>query len=533
MTRIKSIKEKHLFYSVLFFNLFFISTVMYYPSLDGPTHLYNSNAISFILKGNGGALQTFLTFNNCFIPNWTSHFIMSAICLFSPAWIAEKIFLFLYIIGMSVTFRLLIRTISPDNLYLSVLIFPFIYSFLFHVGFYNFSISFIFLFFALYYWIHNRNKKGILKHLILSFVILLCYYSNILTFGFLGLSLGLFIIVFGISDNNKQLSYILYKKIIKDLIILFLLSLPCLLFFIIFFKTNIFFPTENRYCLQESTKFIIDVKSLISFDYIGEVKITRLFFYLFIGIFIISSVLKYRKKNSKDFSSMFRKYDILLLPALLSLILYYIEHNGSEAGMMSDRYNLMFYMLLIIWMATQQLPKIISQIFMILVVILHLGLLFKNQNGTIRGLNIDALSIVEASKHVESNSIVLPIDMTDNWLEKHFSNYLGINKPLILLENYEASVNWFPLKLNNDILPNVQLGNKDIVSGLTWITNPKSSNIKQIDYVLLYGIITKINDNRWLELKNILNQKYNLVYSSPNNYIGLYNNSSFKTNLNI
>jgi hypothetical protein len=219
---------------------------------------------------------------------------------------------------------------------------------------------------------------------------------------------------------------------------------------------------------------------------------------------------------------MFTRYDIILLPALISLILYYIEPDGSGAGMMSERYNLIFYIFLIIWMASQLLPKRISQMLMLLVVLLHLALLFKNQNGTIRGLNKDALSIVEASKYMEPNSLVLPINMTDNWLEGHFSNYLGIDKPLILLENYEASVNWFPLKLNWDKLPKVQLDNKDSISGLRWISNPYTSNIKQIDYVLLYGIITKINDAKWIELKNTLNLKYNLVYSSPNNYIGLY-----------
>jgi hypothetical protein len=242
---------------------------------------------------------------------------------------------------------------------------------------------------------------------------------------------------------------------------------------------------------------------------------------------VINIYSRIKKDASYSFKLLFFKYDIILIPVLFALLLLYIVPNGSGAGMMSDRYCLIFYMFLILWLACLPLQKNVTQIIMILVIVFHFGMLLKNHNGTIRRLNKDAVTIVEASKNIEPGSIVLPINLTDNWLEIHFSNYLGINSPLIILENYEVCVDWFPLKLNWQNLPKVQLEDKNSVSGLEWISNPYSNKVKQIDYIVLYGIISKIDDIKWQELKNELSLHYSLKYTSDNKYISLYKRNIF------
>jgi hypothetical protein len=516
------LKESYVFYAVLVFNLFFISTLPFYPSMDGPAHIYNSNALSLFMKGDAGILTDFLKCNYIFIPNWISHLIMSFFCLIAPAWMEEKLLLCLYIIGMSISFRLLIKKICPENVLLSVLIFPFIYSFLFHLGFYNYCISFIFLFYSLFFWINNKDTNSIVKHFTLSGLLLVCYFSNVLTFAFLGLSLGLLIIAIEINERNNRSIFQLLNAIFKKLGLLFIISIPSLILLSIFYKTNVFSPTDTRMSFHELLKQIFDVRSLISYDYGGEVKITRKYFYIFLSIFILSLYKRYKNKGSNKVTAMFTINDILLVPALLSLLLYFIVPNGSGAGMMSDRYSLLFYMLLIIWMASQSLPKQICALLAFLILLLHLGQLFKNQNGTIRGLNKDALTIVDASRYINANSIVFPVNMTDNWLEGHFSNYLGVGKPIVILENYEASVNWFPLRVNWDKVPRVQLANKDNVSGMGWISNLNAKKNKQIDYVFLYGTTSKLEDVSLVELKTILKLNYNLIYTSTNKYVSLY-----------
>ena len=50
---------------------------------------------------------------------------------------------------------------------------------------------------------------------------------------------------------------------------------------------------------------------------------------------------------------------------------------------------------------------------------------------------------------ISPNSILLPVRTSDYWLDSHFSNYLGISKPVLILENYEASTGYFPIIYKN------------------------------------------------------------------------------------
>jgi hypothetical protein len=253
INKISQLQERNIFIGVLFINLFLISTIKFYPSMDGPAHLYNSNLIRHLIQGNTSILSDFFAFNNKFVPNYTSHFILSILLFIFPAWLAEKILLYFYIIGMAFSFRLLVGRLNPGHKYLTYFIFPFIYSFLFHLGFYNNSLSFIFLFFTLYYWLKTYNKQTILNYLVIAQLILITYFSSILIFCFLGLCLGLFIVTFEIKENKGRINYH-FKNIIKKLGILLLISIPAIILFVIFYRVTNFYSTNNRYSFSKLTK---------------------------------------------------------------------------------------------------------------------------------------------------------------------------------------------------------------------------------------------------------------------------------------
>ena len=130
--------------------------------------------------------------------------------------------------------------------------------------------------------------------------------------------------------------------------------------------------------------------------------------------------------------------------------------------------------------------------------------------------------IANAGSHIKENSLVLPVNMSDHWLETHFSNYLGVEKPMIILSNYEASVDWFPLKWNNVNMPKILLGNQHSISGIKWISNENSSRVRQIDQVVLYGKTEKINDPEWRDLKAELSSDFKITYRSVDNYVIIY-----------
>jgi hypothetical protein len=161
-------------------------------------------------------------------------------------------------------------------------------------------------------------------------------------------------------------------------------------------------------------------------------------------------------------------------------------------------------------------------VFVLLIIIFHTGLLFKRQNGSIRALNKNATTIYNASKYIEANSIVLPVNMSDNWIDPHFSNYLGVDKPMVILENYEAAIGWFPVKWNIPALPRFMLGDFDKINGIQWMSNHQSTQTKLIDYVFLVGNTNKMNEQNWAELKAVLIKNYKLVFATEDNYVVIY-----------
>ncbi|MFN4300308.1 MAG: hypothetical protein ACK4EX_11355 [Thermaurantimonas sp.] len=156
----KGIQSALFFYLVLAFNIVLLFTIKFFPSMDGPAHLYNANMIAHLLKGNE-SLSEFFMIKKFWIPNWTSHAFLAVLHFVMPAWLAEKTLIILYVSGMAFSFRFLVKQMNSDSVALSVLIFPFMYSFLFHLGFYNFSLSFIFFFYAVGLWIRRYSSGAI------------------------------------------------------------------------------------------------------------------------------------------------------------------------------------------------------------------------------------------------------------------------------------------------------------------------------------------------------------------------------------
>ncbi|HRW20499.1 MAG TPA: hypothetical protein P5509_00865, partial [Bacteroidales bacterium] len=73
-------------------NGFYLVMYKYIPSLDGPQHLYNSNVIVELVKGNDFFKQ-FFQINNVLVGYWNAHAVLSLYNFIFPSWLAEKLFL--------------------------------------------------------------------------------------------------------------------------------------------------------------------------------------------------------------------------------------------------------------------------------------------------------------------------------------------------------------------------------------------------------------------------------------------------------
>jgi len=519
----KYAREPVLFYSVLLVNIIVVFSLKFYPSLDGPAHLYNSYILSDLLKGGQSLLSDYYSVNTLVIPNWIGHVILTSLGLIFPAWLSEKMLIALYIFGLACSFRFLIKQLRPDNLNLSILIFPFAYTHLFCIGFYNYSISFVFFFLTLAYWIKNQEKGSLWHYLFLFLLITITYYSAVVTFGFLGLTLGLLILSrwMGKYLKTKALKPAVIGAF-KELTILLVLSIPALVMLFLFYRSTHFPPPGEALHSAELFSWLNDGRALIAYAYHSEANYTRLLIHIILIIIAFDLYQRFVKKRSGEVGSWLRSGDILLVPILIALVLFLTVPDDSGARMMSLRYNVLFFLMLIPWVASSDIAKPVSRVLMAMIIVLHLGLLLKHRTVLNESLVPHAQAIHDAANWMDPGSVVLPVRLSDNWLELHFSNYLGTDKPLVILENYETGIGWFPVMWDTKSLPKIVLSKAGEIGSLTWASGTNSQTIKTIDYVFIYGSLEGLNLEKWEELRQVLESDYRSIYTDPSRYISIY-----------
>ncbi|MCS6904609.1 MAG: hypothetical protein RML72_11375 [Bacteroidia bacterium] len=486
----------------------------FYPSMDGPSHLYNAVLLRELLFHSNSPLHQYFEINPFPIPNLISSYLLSILLLLFSASVAEKIYLLLYIWGLALAFRYFVAQAAPQNKILSLFIFPFIYSFLFHLGFYNYTFSFIFFYWTLGYWFQNQTSFTVfprLKHyFILSIFFLATYCSALLTFFFLFLSICCLTAwqIYLITIEKSQIAKI--SKILSKIGLVFLSALPSWVLSGLFLLQFPARGSSEKLSGTELIKWLNDVRCLISYNYPGEEKLTEQFLHIFIALFAISIYYTHGESYSHSRNQKLGKG---LVPALIiALGLYFFVPTGFSVGMMSERLGLMVFMLLLPCVVTMPLPKSVLLISVALFMGFHIALLLSRYNATQKKLSLEASHIAQAQKHLPSYAVVLPINFSDNWIEPHFSNYLGTQKPLIILENYEASTGWFPIRWNYIHLPKFFLGKHEKLENISTWPNGNSLKQKSIDYVFIYGNLSHLQEEKNKTLQEILNKHYRLAY---------------------
>jgi len=515
--------EKYFFLLITGLNLIPILSGKFFPTIDGPAHLYNAQLINSLLFENNTLLGNFFSLNHEPVPNWIGHFILSFFNLFLPAFVAEKVLLLFYMIGLPLSFRALIKTISPNNYVFSYFIFPFTYSFVFFLGFYNFSIALVFMLITLNFWIKHEDAFSLTKNILKLFLlIILTYFSHIFVFGILILIMGLYTSMKGIIkiiDNSTLKKQVLVDSFRKLRLLLFSSFIPLVLFFFYFYSRpnsgNNIFLTH-----YELIDWLKNIRPIIALNVIIEEVYTKKIFYIISSISIIAlynriSEIKLNPKLS--FKNLIKVSDIWLFTSITILFLYFkLPVSDGSAGYVTERLGLLFFIFLIIWLSKQYLRKWFSLIMVAAVLYCHFKLNIYYSSVT-KDLNKVAIECNNVSKYILPNSIVLPLNYSDNWLYGHFSNYLGIDKPLIILENYECGTGYFPLKWNEKSIPNTLFGNVSLneFPCLQWKSNTQNLPVK-MDYIFVLGNIDLKIDSCNQKIKQNLFKNYTLTYYSEN-----------------
>lgn len=524
----KLISSKYLFFLLVIINSLPVLIFPFFQTLDGPAHLYNVNLLKEIIIEKNPQIIHFFAIREEWIPNWSSHLLLLLFRFLFSSLLANKLFLLLITIGLPLSVFSILRKLVPQNQNLAVIALPFIYTFLFGLGFYNFCLGVVIFMFTLSYWIGIREKISLMKVSGFFLMLMIAYFTHIFIF------VLVFSAILGYSLSNA-LEKILYRSHnLKDLPIEFtvilLAGLPFVVLLVKYLTSRWGSSTVIKLPIKELLKWIVDVRPLIIYHYPQELKYTRWLFYLATGLFLYACVKYFFSTGTIRLKPMLQsKSTPFFLITIFFLVLYFILPNtpSSGASYISDRVLTFVYLTGFLGLFTMKYPQLIRNISYIIILVVNFGLLARYYDFQ-SGLNSTTKKFLEAAEYVENNSIVLPIRNSDDWMDLHFSNYLGMEKPLVILENYEATTSYFPLRWNLDELPSVQLGDTIITQFCLDNTFPASSkNNFKIDYILTWG--NNDPDECKSNLLTLVESNYDLIYASEVPEINLFRSKEADT----
>lgn len=509
--------EKYFFCLFVLISLIPIVSNKFFPTVDGPAHLHNANLLKHIWFYRNKELLNFFDLNTHLNSNIINHLWFAVSGLFLPAFLVEKSILIFYVISLPFAFRFLVGKISsiPESARISsYLIFPFIYSFTLRIGFFNFCIGIPILFWTLGLWIKYKEKRTVRIILWLMGLATLLYFSHLFVF-----------ILFAVIIFSLELSELLKEFNFKTVLIKFfypwiILSPGIILFILFVFFNNAFSHAPSSFLPpRQLIKMLLEFHPIITLDYQRELLYARIISYA-IGVLIILAIINGLRKNKSYYTHW-------TLPLIVVLVLYFIFPDWiASGGYISIRWALFFLLMLIVWIASRELP--VKQLFLPVMVILVIHTFFINyHHEQTKFLSRDAEELVKAEPYLEKNKVLLPLNYSTNWIQINHACYMATQKAIINLDNYEPTKPHFPLIWKKgeqvyDIMK--KYGNR----------NPPCINIDayerqtnhRIDYISQWYFNGDNSDSCSYIVMEELQKRFELIYHSENKKLLLYKRKS-------
>ncbi len=508
----------------------FIAT-RFFPTLDGASHLSNSNIINQLIFHQNSLFQQFFTLNPEPVPNWTSHLLISLLTLIMPAFLAEKILILILLAGIPFAFRSLMHTIAPKNYLFSFLIFPFTHPMFFFFGFFNFCVAVLFLLIALNYWLRQANQHwNVKKVLFLTILVAVTYFSHIVIFGILLILIALHIIIDTITaitcEKNDQKTIL--RGAIRKIMVITIAAIAPLILFAYFFYSRPGTRDITYIAREELINFLVTVRPLISLNPVIEGKPTVIIFYLLVSLIVIGS-LAFLIRLFRRFilhAGSTQAAELKILPgvnfwwllssgAVLTFLYFSLPDAYGTASYTNLRIGFVLFLVTILWISTFRIPWWIGILAAIAGFYVNTALL-RYYTPNIRDLGKLAVDCNKAADFVAPNSLVLPIYCLDNWFTGHFVDYLSVDKPIVMVYNYECVMGYFPVIWNEKAKPNYYLGDPADPSKYINFELTQGRQSLPLDYVFVLGQYDPQKDWFFTTLHNILTTHFTRVYAADN-----------------
>ena len=180
--------------------------VEYFVSHDGSTHLYNAYLMGRLVQGDP-TVQQYLQFNTIAVPNSTGHWLLAGMLQIVGPVVATKLISTLTFAGIVGSAGWLRWRTNGTNGVRASLVFGAVLAFnwLWFLGFYNFTIGLIGFAFTVGLYYGWSGRMSAWRTIVLAILVLLVYWSHIVSFAMLSGTLLLIAFLVETSDRKRTL----------------------------------------------------------------------------------------------------------------------------------------------------------------------------------------------------------------------------------------------------------------------------------------------------------------------------------------
>jgi hypothetical protein len=488
-----------------------------FPSQDGPSHVYNAAALVSLFFNSDSPLHTYYCINHNFDPNWTSQLFMAAFTPAIGAVSAEKLFLTFYVVSLPVSMwycltasPLVARRLPELNsrksrpLY-SLLVFPFLYGYTLHMGFYNFNFSLGVFLVCIGFYARFADKMTSANTLILCLLVLLLYFSHPVSLiaAVLGLGAMAFwraVMSLEIGENGAVKGRVrpLLSGLCESLWPLVLAFLPAMLLLAEYLVRShdgegLSAPSEVHHGFITRGLRLFSLTTLVSFSPVE--------FLFSCSLVLIFSVLVGAALWERRGDRRLCWGDGFLFMAGGFLVLFFIAPDELAGGsVMEPRLEIFPYFALILWIGSNSLPKFGNGLAVTGAIFCSLGFLVTHVTSYSRfqsylseyatvGDEIKAhssLLVLDPGKKQPGLGVTSEIFRVDPL--RHAGSHIALRSNAILLTNYEAAHSYFPVQFRPTHNPYHQIGpfHRDPMNATLVDDDP--GRVVDVDYVVTCGI---------------------------------------------
>lgn len=529
--------EKYLFYLLVLLALSIILIPKYYITGDGASHTYNAKVLFDMISGHSKEFyQEFYKVNRHIDPNWSSHVMIGFFTRFFPVWLADKLFQIIYVLVFCFGLRYMIRCISKENTFLSFLFFPFLFTLPFQQGFYNYCFALAILFWAVGFYIHKRDH---INNPIIQFILSALVLSVSLAHGMPGIYAMMLISVIWLVTHWKKVRLLQFDFILTHIARLAVIFMPSILLILMFIAKRGFGTTPHSKNYFEKFLDFIFMWTSQSTRHIEIIPAM-----MSLGLVLLFSLLLFFKKDRSTFSmkrtgNKVKNLSYVFLIFSGFTFFSYITAPGTIGGAGSVEIRLAFLppLFIIMFLACKKWQELHKGFYIIATFVISICFLVIRFPSVMEA-NTVAKEIMTGEEYIKDESVVLNLHFDDYQIRKtgdsifqkdnsflHFTDYYGAvkNKHLIMLMNYEADINYFPVNWAAGKNP------RQSINTMYAGTYPPCGDFtayekqvgRKIDYILLQNWRESFRSHQCTQelFSKMQSKGFTKKYESPNKYI--------------